>query len=379
MPTHIRSAERFEREGRRGIRHKQSSEYKDVVRKLRLYHRDTAVTSALQNHLLVDLRDALTKWSAKNMEDFTARHGAELANEIMVELSTGTAEHLEMVPGDILFRWVPRGIEQRKILQAIIGGGQAVQDASHRSASGDGFNLEVSSLVVQHVGIYAGGVVVEIGGSGLGRNPVGEREHFDLVVRSRVHGRRIARVARSALSGPKYYNQSKGGRLVSKVLNARRKPEDHINPRVRYPIWDFLPIAATPHPGARLLARDRILLRGDDEANRRERRSNILQQRVICSHFANAVLYAGVRAGGTLATATDHAYDEIFRVSPAQMWREFMHKQGIWAETQAVFVGIQHKGNLDRNMDSRTLGVGLNKPPVPKRAGRPHLTPPGQA
>ena len=75
----------------------------------------------------------------------------------------------------------------------------------------------------------------------------------------------------------------------------------------------------------------------------------------------------------------DLANDEIFRVSPAQMWREFMHKQGISAETHAVFVGIQHKGKVDRNMDSRTLGVGLNKPPVPKRAGRPHLTPQGLA
>lgn len=349
----IRSAEQFEREASRGIMHVKSSYLKDVIKKLRLYHAVGAVSHTLRAHPLIELRDSVTAWGKNRHSEFAARHGPELAHEVMVALASSDQEHLKLVNGDILFRWVPRGIDQQGKLQAVIATAQGIQDDKHRGVGLEGTNVQVSAMVVQHVGIYADGKVIEIGKSGLLRNPVINRTNYDLVVRSRVHGTRIADAARSALCGRAYYRH---------LIN------------VAYPAWDLWTGAVQcTLPGAPFLARDRILLQQDDAQYRKERQSNILQQRVICSHFVNAVLYAAVRPGGTLATATNHAYDEIFKVSPAQMWREFLHRRGLWAETRAVFVGLQHKGSLYRNIDPRTLGVGLRQPPVPSRAGRPPL------
>ncbi|WP_028866024.1 hypothetical protein [Psychromonas aquimarina] len=348
----IRSTKQFEKDAYRGIGHVKSKELKDVIKKLGLHHSRSAVCSALSNHLLIDLRDSVINWSIKHPKEFASRHGAELAHEVMAELASSSAEHLKLLDGDILFRWVPRGIEQRGALQSTISGAQAVQDFRHRQLLNKKVNIQVSAMVLQHVGIYSSGLVIEIGAMGLMRNPVHEREHYDLVLRSREYGRHIALTAKSALCGPRYY----------KV--------DH---RCKYPVWDLASVAVIAHAGAPLLVREQINLQLDDRRHRQERQSYVLQQRVVCSHFVNAVLYASVRPQGTLAAATEHAYDEIFKIGPAQMWREFMLKQGLWAQLGAAFVGLQHKGSLDRNIDPRTLGVGLKMPAVPKKGDRPPL------
>ena len=347
----IRSAEQFEEEATRNALHHKSVELKDVIKRLRLYHGDRAVKATLREHLLMDLRHSVLTWQKKHPKEFAARHGHGLLDDILEEVTSSGPEHLPLVNGDVLFRWVPRGVDQRGGLQAVISGAQAVQEDTHRKRLGEGVNLDVSSAVVQHVGVYSDHGVIEIGGGGLGRNPVTTRTHYDLVVRSQTHGERIAQAARSATAtGPAY-----------------------LWALLKYPAWELASVMAVSFPGARLLARDRILLQLDDTQYRQKGQRNVLQQLVICSHFVNAVLYAAIRPGGTLATATDRAYDEIFKVSPAQMWREFMGKQGLWAQTHAVFVGVQHKGRLDRNVDPRLLGVGLRTPPIPKKAGRPPL------
>ncbi len=347
----IRSAEQFEKEATRNIFHYKSSELKSVIESLRLYHGQRAATSVVREHLLTDLRESVLTWQTKHPKEFAARNGRALLDEVLREVTATGPETLPLADGDILFRWAPRGIDQRGGLQALITGAQAAQEDLSRERLGEGVTLEVSSAVVQHVGIYANNAVIEIGGGGLRPNPVTGRIHFDLVVRSRAHGQKIARVAKSA--------RATGGSYQWSPL--------------KYPIWELGSVLAVSYPGARLLARDRILLQQDDVRYRQTGQAHVLQQMVICSHFVNAVLYAAIRPGGTLATATDHAYDEIFKVSPAQMWREFMYKQGLWSEADAHFVGVQHRGKLNRNIDSRLLGVGLRKPPVPKKAGRPPL------
>lgn len=356
----VPSAEQFEREAYRGIGHVKSSELKDVIKKLRLYHADRTVSHTLHAHLLIDLRDSVTAWGQKDPKEFAARHGPELAHEVMVALASSDQEHLKLVNGDILFRWVPRGIDQRGKIQIVSAKAQGIQDDKHRRAGLEGINVEVSSMVVLHVGIYADDSAIEIGPGGLLRIPMINRPHYDLVVRSRVHGTRIANAARSARRGPAYRRQR---------INVNGKDW------LAYPAWDLWTGACQcTLPGALFLDQQRILLQQDDTQYRDKGQGNFLQQRVICSHFVNAVLYAAVRPGGTIATATDHAYDEIFKVGPAQMWGEFLHRRGLWSKAHAVFVGLQHKGNLDRNIDPRTLGVGLRQPPVPKRAGRPRLS-----
>ena len=348
-PTHIRLAAKFKKDCSRSIGHIKSHKLWLVIRKLEVYHANTG-NDAVRDHLLMELRDAVTGWAADDAKDFAARRGPELAHEVMVELASRRLENLKLVDGDILFRWIPRGISQRGLLQAVISAFQGAQDDRQHMAYGEGTNLQDSAFLVEHVGIYAGGNAIEIGFWGLERKPVAGRDNYDLVVRSRSHGVRIADVAKSARHGSAY--------------------SEPLQELANYPVWDLPVVGLLPLPGARGLAQNRRFLEARDHENQQRGLSSVLQQRVICSHFVNAVLYAAIMPGGTLATATDHHFDHVFKVSPAQMWQEFMSKRGIWALTHAVFIGVQHKGNLHRNMDPRKLGVGLTAKPVPKKADR---------
>jgi hypothetical protein len=361
----IRSAEQFERDATRNILHYQSAELKDVIARLRLYHSPEGAPAAVRAHLLTDLRDSVRRWQVLRKDEFAQRHGRELLEEVLRESAGVVRKFLPLVDGDILFRWAPRNLDQRGALQALISGGQVEQDETHRRDLGREVNLQVSSAVVQHVAIYANDMRIEIGAWGLAHNPVGEATSYDLVVRSSLHGMRIAELAKSARVHREVASSMASFLVPQKYRERARRFQT-------YPLWDFIPIMNLAHPGGAFLGGNRVLLAQDDAAHHRYGRANQLQQRVICSHFVNAVLYASIRPGGTLATATDHAYDEVFKVSPAQMWLEFMTKGGMWAETDAVFVGLQHRGRLDPGFvdDPRRLGVGL-KPPVPSRVGRP--------
>lgn len=350
MSTLIRRAEEFKRDSRKGFGHYSSGALDTVIDILRLYHNNTG-NHAVRDHILMELRDAVNGWAKKHPKEFAARHGPDLQREVAAELEQRCPELLKLEDGDILFRWVPRGIGQRGPGQGIISGAQLTQDATYRSVFAEGLNLDDSAFLVQHVGIHVRGEVIEIGRWGLERNPVSGREHYDLVVRSRQYGMRIAEKARTSTTGPSYHTRL--GMLMM------------------YPVWDLPIVALLPRTGGRWP--DEAGLHGKDQEYQRNRCGNVLQQRVICSHFVNAVLYAAVRPQGTVAAATDHDFDRIFKISPAQMWNEFMNKQGIWAQLGAVFAGVQHKGKLDRNITPSSLNVGLTRPPIPKKAGRPSL------
>jgi len=343
----IRTAEAFEVQATRGPMHHKSAELQDVIKKLRVYHGDKRVDAVLRGHRLIELSASVDAWKKKNPIEFSKRHGPELEKEVEEEERASTqkkgAEFERLVDGDVLFRWVPKNIGQRDALQGLIGVAQYLQDQRHRQANLDEINIGVSVLVIEHVGIFAYGSVFEIGKWGLNAERLESRNNFDLVVRSTTHGGSIARVASSARNAGKWY-----------------------------PIWDLATVSLLPHAGARLLhgGANSMLLKLDDREHRKKGDANQMGQNPICSHFVNAVLYAAIRPGGTIATATDHSFDEIFKVGPAQMWREFMHRQGLWAETDAVFIGLQHKGNVDRNIEPQKLGVGL-PPWVPSKANRP--------
>jgi hypothetical protein len=350
----IRTAETFEVQATRDIMHHKSAELKDVIKKLRFYHGDEKVDAALRGHRLLELSDSVKEWKKTNPIEFSKRHGPELQKEVDEEVRSSTqtkaAEFEPLVDGDILFRWVPRNIGQRDFLQGLIGAAQYLQDQRHRHANLDEINIGHSVLLIEHVGIFHNDSVSEIGRVGLTKEPVASRNHYDLVVRSRTHGGSIARVASSARSAKKWWG--------SKSL--------------RYPFWDLATVSLLPHAGARLLQGrgNSMLLKMDDREHRKKGDANQMGQLPICSHFVNAVLYAAIRPGGTIATATDHSFDDIFKVGPAQMWREFMHRQGLWGETDAKYIGLQHKGNVDRTIEPQKLGVGL-PPQVPSKANRP--------
>jgi hypothetical protein len=321
MLGHIRTVERFERDAERGIMHHKSPALRKVIANLGRYQYGPQV-GLLSYHALIELRDSVVAW-AKEEKEFAARTGPELANEVMVEIEEFRALYFKLVPGDILFRWVPRGLGQRGFQQTLISAAQLLQDLS----SGGNINLGLSAAIVEHVGVYAGsGLVLEVGFGGARPGPVRNREHYDLVVRSPRFGRDIAAVARQAGCG------------------------------YSYPYSDIVKLSLNPYRGAALLDVYAKRLKDKDD-NWKPAERNRLRQCVVCSHFVNAVLYAVVKKG-TVATATDHEFDEVFKISPPQMWREFMFRQGLWREADAVFVGVQHKGVLDPSPQLNSLGVG---------------------
>jgi hypothetical protein len=268
----------------------------------------------------------------------------------------------ELIDGDILFRWVPKGIDQRKPLQGLITGAQVQQMATQyqksrqMTAQGkDGLDdtaVKLSALVIQHVGIYVGGSVREIGAGWFGKGglktvPIEGRSNIDLVVRSRTYGKRIAHFARIA--------------------------QADLRQSWIYPMWDLGNIGYRPTRG--FARRNTSALNKAELAVHRGRSSPAkMKQAVVCSHFVHAVLYAAVVPGGTLRTATDHRWDDVFKISPSHMWTEFLHGRGLWATLNAYFVGVQRRGILSRNVDPRILGVGLRMPPIPSRAGRRPIT-----
>ena len=269
--------------------------------------------------------------------------------EVVNKLQNPTGETL--VNGDILFRWVPRGIGQRGLVQSLISLAQAKQMDTQHLRHRDESAVQVSAMVVQHVGIFTDRGVREVGNGGLMYNTIKTRKHYDLVVRSRSFGAQIARFANMAI------------------------------PDLRqcfYPVWDLDKIARNPtvgydaRPEAALHKAELVIHRQAARSKGRVYTNPaLMKQAVVCSHFVHAVLYAASVPGATLRTATDHKWDHIFKISPSHMWTEFIHKKGLWANLDAFYVGMQHKGILSRNIDSRLLGVGLKLPPIPSRSTRP--------
>lgn len=267
-----------------------------------------------------------------------------IQTEVVDKLRLPTADHLK--PGDILFRWVPRGIGQRGAIQNLITAAQSKQMSTQYLRHRDDSAVQQSALVVQHVGIYTERGVREIGSGGLKYVAVQNRCNYDLVVRSRAFADEIARVAQLAMPDRRQF---------------------------LYPVWDLDIIARQPTygydacPVTQLHQAELALHRGRSNPAK-------LKQAVVCSHYVHAVLYAASVPGATLRTATDHRWDRYFKISPSHMWTEFVSRKGLWAQLDAFYVGMQHQGMLSRNIDPRVLGVGLNMPPVPTRIGRPAVT-----
>ncbi len=263
--------------------------------------------------------------------------------DVVDKLKKTTREKL--VNGDVLFRWVPKGINQRGLIQGLITGAQTKQMTTQYLNRRDDSAVAASAMVVQHVGIYHDGYVREIGSKGLESNEIKKRNNYDLVVRSKNYGQRITKATKMAIADRRQF---------------------------LYPIWDLFNISHKPTYGYD--ARNSTTLNQEELAVHRGNSSPVrMKQAVVCSHFVHAVLYTAIVPGGTLRTATNHKFDQIFKISPSHMWTEFLHGKGVWGTLNAFYVGMQHKGILNRNVDPRILGVGLKMPPVPSKDGRPRI------
>jgi hypothetical protein len=325
----IRSAEQFERDSHRGVLHHKSQSLKKVIAALAEYHR-----APVGQGKLSPLHRAITEWRSWNPHEFRDRHGNDLQLEVEREMSGAIAEkaaervkaeHMvkgKLEDGDILFRFVSS--KEVKFLQWLISEKQGKQKS---------LGYEMSSDKIQHVGIYANGFVIEIGAGGLEHNVVVGRGKNDLVVRT-AYGEQIAAKAQSA-------QEDLGQRL--------------------YPINDLWKLAKRPGSGGVFSARDRELAwKLNDEEDWAKR--NRMKQRVVCSHFVHAVLYAAIE-NVTLRTATDHKMDHVFKISPSHLWGQFRRKQGIWATARAEWVGVQKNGNLywADEVDPESFFKGLDR------------------
>ena len=318
----IRSAEQFERDSHRGGLHHRSQSLKKVIAALAGYHQ-----APVGQGKLSALHKAITDWRWREPHEFRDRHGNDLQVEVEREMSGAIAtkaaekvkqEHIEkelvagkLEDGDILFRLVSRkGKKQvkgeRGLVQGMITLAQLLQYDKGYGMSWD---------QIQHVGIYANGFAIEIDKGGLEHKIVVDRPNNDIVVRT-AYGEQIAAIAENA--------QEDLGQWV-------------------YPLNDLMNLAFRPGSGGVLSARDREQAwRLNDEGWAKRNR---MQQRVVCSHFVHAVLYAAI-GQVTLRTATHHKMDHVFKISPSHLWRQFRRGEGIWGIAGARCVGFQRKGTL---------------------------------
>jgi len=309
----IRSAEQFKKDAHRGVLHHKSESLKTVTDGLEAYHQPTGDKQLK----LIALHNAITDWRWWDPHEFRDRHGNDLQKEVERELGSKIpTKGLE--DGDILFRYVTRAgganilnplVGERGPIQGLITMGQGLQELQAGVGKGASFDL------IQHVGIYENGFVIEIGGTGLEHNIVKLRGCTDVVVRTQF-GKQIASKARNAQES-----------LLQKF----------------YPIHDLGTLAFRPGSGGVCEGKAQNQL---TKLNRTHREmGNRMQQRVVCSHFVHAVLYAAIQ-GGTLRTATDHSVDEIFMIGPSHLWGQFRRGQGVWATAGAKCVGVQKDGVL---------------------------------
>ena len=307
----IRTAEQFEKDSQRGPLHHKSNNLKEVLKALAAYHQPGGNKEAK----LWKLQNAIINWLNFDQHEFGDRHGEDLLQEVWQELQTKAPKD-RLKDGDILFRYVSRGIGERGIVQGLITIGQLLQKMQNLGGALKGGAFDT----IQHVGIYADGKVIEIGPHGLEHNAVERRVQTDLVVRTE-HGDLIANTASQAVA-----------QFMQKYW---------------YPLQDLANLALRPRTGYPTKIDDYMKLY---KLNSKQKQPCRLSQLVVCSHFVNAVMYAAVR-GGTLAAATHPDMDHVFKVSPAHLWGQFKQRSGIWQWTKSEFAGVQKDGILFKASD----------------------------
>lgn len=314
----------------------------------------------------------------------------------------------ELVPGDLLFRWVQES-EKNDYLQQQIG---AVQEESiaqqfeqfhgwgPAGMAGHVVPRRVAASIpspefareIEHVGIFAEGRnVIEVGQGkvgGLGSGPVSARDHTDIVVRftDPLVAQEIVRVSIESNRHKAEYAYPFHKLFTEEV--AHQTVREQVPAVVRGLYWKKVRSKAAM-PGQRGSLHEGWGRMHRSPANpvlERRRRGHkfggvnafqaewpILEQyetavqdggyRVghgrsepVCSHWVHAVLYA-VLYGGTVEVATRYETEHIFNISPNMLWHYFMTNRGVFRDQAVALVGVQHKGHFyhDLSDDFRTL------------------------
>ncbi len=226
--------------------------------------------------------------------------------------------------GDLLFRWLPKGLPRdTKKHTALTWLDRGQRSPIHKTIEKKQHIIFAEATDyfsnLQHVGIWCTGAVVEVGGKGISRNAVSERSNYDVVLRSPLFADRIAKKCTELhLPIAQTYPINDLNKLSKHPLETRGKIDD---------IWGQLLI---------------------QEGDVHEEDRNSPQQRVVCSHFVHAVLYAAAYPGGSIAVATMHEYDDRFKISPEELYRQYRTDKGgtVISKFRFVMAGMQHRGRL---------------------------------
>lgn len=321
--------------------HYPSTRLKEVVWSLEQYLNGPSKGS-------LDLLGAsVAKWRNTDPKEYTNVGGRDLSDAVdRLRFASDTTGAQSLEDGDILFRYVPRGIDQRGAMQSVISDGQQKLQTKqkewmslYREAGKDENLLKAvfdtskggqSADLIQHVGIYVQEElfegVVEIGMWGVYGNSMEDHgvNLLDLVVRPENKGvaERIGDIAYKA-----------------KINNTGIKP---------YPFAfnDFRFLLRHETLGGVMSAHKLLAV---EDAGRACKASDAykLSQILTCSHFVHAILWSAVDPAVTIKAATDKKFDSSFKISPSQLWGMFLKHQGIWeTKLRARCVGIQQDGNL---------------------------------
>jgi len=296
------------------------------------------------------LRASVVDWKSKDPKEFEHCGGPGLSAAIDAlvrdaETAKSQAQEELLQDGDILFRYVPRGMNQRGPIQGLITAGQGLQQLTQALWREPGASVGTSWHLVQHVGIYLKGEnafngVIEIDGNGLSRNNVANRVHeYDLVVRCKDKGM-AKKITQAAV---------KVKPMLSGGQNSKTKTI------WRYPLIDLFNLATHPHTGGALDGGQfdnrtyETLVKLSREYFVKNQDYDEMAQMVVCSHFVHAVLWNALWPYlVSIRAATDKRLDKVFKISPSHLWRQVRQdtKQGVWAKIDAEFVGLQQDGHL---------------------------------
>jgi hypothetical protein len=237
--------------------------------------------------------------------------------------------------GDLLFRWLPKGLPKDTQKDIAVPTPTArhpnpgQREPEHQLIElkqRKSFQDEEDYLSnLQHVGIWHEDKVIEVGGMKICRNDPSTRSHYDVVLRSPFADR------------------------ISHTCSQLRLPV-----KQTYPVNDLWKISNNPKPTTRgkidqIWAKlsvekevPKLLARGEISYKHQPR------QKVVCSHFVHAVLYAAAYPGGTIAVATSHEYNDYFKICPEHLYRQYLKNEGgtVISKFRFIFVGMQHKGIL---------------------------------
>ena len=329
--------------------HFQSPELQNVIKALENYRGQP------NDQTLNKLRASAYGWKDRLFggAEFKNCGGDDLLSWIEVlwkDDETAKAQKEELKDGDIIFRYLPRGLNQRNPMHGLITVGQFYQQFTQWLNYKKGSSIGWSFMEIVHAGIYSKREefdgVIEVDGGGLSRNQLDNRDHeIDLVVRCQ-DPRNAADVSKIAsLVVAKGIEAPNGAEMLS---------EHQKQGKVRaifiwgYPLEDLINMAVTPSRGGFINGPTYVALGKLARTYRGRGTAFQMTQRVVCSHFVHAVLWATVDPSVTVRAATLHEYDHIFKLSPSHLWRQFRKHEGVWAWLPASFVGMQQDGRLFR-------------------------------